>query len=244
MFYEIVVWTLGMVGGSYGLPYCIPSIRSAYKQIHAAIKMNTVFTSECIGDIQRNQLDLIDRTIGQLMSAICQTVIVLWASLNLLIGWPIDPLHNFVISYYLYDMIYLYLKPYGKTQKIFFLHYSLTIFLIAYIRYAELHHIGFFHVSYICMELSGCSINITHLLRYSFPISKLNIAISAINLLLYGILRLVIYGFALLNYIVTTDITPIYYIPTTLLYLLYFISLYWCILMAQKHKQLQQKIIL
>jgi len=244
MFYEIGVWTLGLVGGSYGLPYCIPSIRSAYKQIHASIKANTVFTSECISDIQQGQLDFIDRTIGQLMSAICQMVIVLWASLNLLTGSSIEPLHNFVISYYLYDMIHLYLKPYGKTQRIFFLHHSLTIFLIAYTRYADLHNAGFFHVSYICMELSGCSINITQLLRYSYPISKLNITVSAINLLIYGILRLVIYGFALLNYVVTTDITPIYYIPTTLAYLLYFVSLYWCILMAQKHKRLQQKIIL
>lgn len=244
MFYEILLWTLGMIGGSHALPNCIPSIRSAYKQIHASIKANTVFTSECISDIQQGQLDFIDRTIGQLMSAICQTAIVLWASLNLLTGWSIDPLHNFVVAYYLYDMIYLYLKPYGKMQRIFFLHHALSIFLIIYTRYAELHHVEFFHVSYICMELSGCSINITHLLRYSFPISKLNITISAINLLLYGVTRLVIYGFALLNYIVTTDITPIYYIPTILLYLLYFVSLYWCILMAQKHKRLQHKIIL
>jgi len=244
MLADILLWTITLVGSSFLLPQCIPQMCSALKQIHTTIKSNTVFASECISDIQRNQLDAIDRTIGQIMAAICQMVIILWASLNLLIGWSIEPLHNFVIAYYLYDMIHLYLKPYGKTQSIFFFHHSLTIFLIAYIRYTELHFTGFSYLSYICMELSGCSINVTHLLKYAYPISKLNIGISAINLLVYGVTRLFIYGFALLYCMATVEITYIHYIPVVLLNTLYLVSLYWFILMANKHKRLQQKIIL
>jgi hypothetical protein len=244
MFYEITLWTLGLLSSSYALPYCIPSIRSAYKQLHTSIKANTVFTSECISDIQQSQLDFIDRTIGQLMSAISEIIIVLWASLNLLIGWSIDPLHNFVISYYIYDMIHLYIKPYGKRQTLFFFHHSLSIFLVAYMQYAELQYTKFMHLTYICMELSGCSINITQLLKYTYPTSKSTIVLSAINLMIYCMLRQVIFGFALLYYTITIEITYIYYIPAIILYLLYFASLYWFIMMAQKHKKMEHKIIL
>jgi hypothetical protein len=244
MLYEIPSWTLGLVASSYVLPYCIPSIRSAYTQIHTTIKMNTVFTSECIGDIQRKQLDALDRTIGQLISAFCQGVIVLWASLNLLTGGSIESLHNFVIAYYLYDMIYLYLKPYGKTQTLFFFHHSLSIFFIVYIQYTGVPSSGFIHLTYICMELSGCSINITHLFKYSYPTSKNHLVLSAINIVTYGFLRLIVYGTTLTYAIITIEITYIYYIPIFLSYTIFFVSLYWCILMGQKHKKLEQKIIL
>jgi hypothetical protein len=244
MLYEITLWTLGLLGGSYALPYCIPSIRSSLRQIHTTIKTNTVFASECINDIQQGQLNAIDRTIGQIISALCQSIIVMWTCINILTEWSIEPLHNFVISYYLYDMIHIYIKPYGKTQSIFFLHHSLSIFLIAYVRYAELHYIAFMNTIYICMELSGLCINITNLLKYAYPTSKSNIVLSAINLMIYCILRQVIYGFTLLYYTVITELTYIYYIPAVLLYFLYFASLYWFILMAQKHKQMERKVIL
>jgi len=244
MLYEIPVWTLILLGSSYALPYCIPSIRSAYKQIDAAIKSNTVFTSECISDIQQNQLDALDRTIGQLMSSLSQTVITIWAALNLLLSGSIDPLHNFALSYYLYDMIHLYLKPYGKTQQIFFLHHSACIFLIIYVRYTELQYANLMHIAYISMELSACSINITNILRHAYPVSKIHILLSGINLAIYGFLRLVVYGISLLYFTVITEITYVYYIPITLQYLLFFVSLYWFLLMAKKHKRIEQKVIL
>jgi len=244
MVYEIPFWTLGFLGASYALPYCIPSIRLSLRQINTAIKTNTVFTSECINDIQQGQLDAIDRTMGQLMSAMIQSIIITWAFLNLLTAGSIDPLHNFVISYYIYDMIHLYMKPYGKTQQIFFFHHSMGIFLIVYLQYTGLQYAELMHISYICMELSACSINILHLLRYAYPASKIHIVMSGVNLFLYGFLRLIVYGIALLYFTVTTDITYVYYIPTILQYILYFASLYWFILMTQKHKKLEQKTIL
>jgi hypothetical protein len=111
-------------------------------------------------------------------------------------------------------------------------------------QYAELQYQEFMHLTYICMELSGCIINITQLLKYAYPTSKSNIMLSAINLMIYCMLRQVIFGFALLYYTITVEITYIYYIPAVLLYLLYFVSLYWFIMMAQKHKKMEYKAIL
>jgi hypothetical protein len=249
MFAEIALWTLSILGASYALPYCVPPIRMAQKQLHELVKTNTVFTSNCITDIQQAQIDMIDRTIGQIMGASCQFMIVAWAFLNLLFTGPIEPLHDLVISYYLYDMIHLYMKPYGRRQSIFFLHHTLSICMIAYIRYTQIEYTTLSHSLYILMESSGCALNITNLYKQFYPASKHIITCSSVNIIIYGLTRVLVYPLILSYYeyqlyISVLDTKYIYIFPNALLILLFCVSVWWFIAMVQKHRGMKQKTIL
>jgi len=231
------------------LPYCIPPIRTAQKQLREIIKTNTVFTSNCITDIQQAQIDMIDRTIGQITGASCQLMIVVWAFLNLLSIGNIDSLHNFVVSYYLYDMIHLYSKHYGRSQSIFFLHHTLCICMIAYLRYIESEYVVFSQLLYILMESSGFALNIMNLCKQFYPASKYIITCSSVNVITYGLTRVIVYPLVLgyyeyQLYISVSDTKYIYIFPNVLLSLLYCVSVWWFIAMVQKHRGMQQKTIL
>jgi len=192
---------------------------------------------------------MIDRTIGQAMGASCQFIIVVWAFLNLPYSGPIEPLHDLVISYYLYDMIHLYIKPYGRRQSIFFLHHTLSICIIAYIRYTQIDVIIFIQLMYILMESSGCALNITNLLKQFYPASKHIITYSFINVMIYGLTRVIIYPLIVSYYeyqlyISVLDTKYLYIFPNVLLALLYGVSVWWFIVMVQKHRSMMQKTIL
>jgi hypothetical protein len=249
MFAEIALWTLSILGVSYALPYCVPPIRIAQQQLREIIKTNTVFTSNCITDIQQAQIDMIDRTIGQIMGASCQFIIIIWAFLNLLYSGSIEPLHDFIISYYIYDLIHLYTTPYGRRQSIAFLHHTLIICMITYIRYTQIDTIIFTQLLYILMELSSCSLNIMNLCKQFYPASKHIITYSFVNVMIYGLTRVIIYPLVLSYYeyqlyISEKDTKYLYLFPNALLILLYCISLWWFIAMVQKHRSSRQKTIL
>jgi len=249
MIQEILLWTSSILGLSFLIPYCIPPFRSTLKQIYENKRTNNVFGGDCINDIQQSQIDAIDRTVGQMVASFCQSIIVLWALTNLLFDGALNPLHYFVMSYYIYDIIYLLIKPYGKTQTVFLIHHVLCICVILYTIYIPLGYTSTIHLVYILMELSALSINVSNIQRYLYPASRLTIHVSLTNLLIFFVTRIVVFPSVLLYtlydmYSVEREDKYIYLFPGSLFTGLLFLCIWWFIGMMEKHKRLERKMIL
>jgi len=249
MIQEILLWTSSILGLSFLIPSIIPPFRSTLKQIYENKRTNNVFGGDCISDIQQNQIDAIDRTVGQLVASFCQSIIVLWALTNLLFNGASNPLHYFVISYYLYDMIYLFIKPFGKIQMIFQVHHGLCICVILYTIYIPIGYTSTIHLVYILMELSALSINLSNIQRYLYPASRLTIQVSLTNLLIFLITRIIVFpsiSIYMLYDIITVDRDDkyIFLFPGSLFTSLIFLCIWWFVGMINKHRRLEQKMIL
>ena len=247
MLQEVALWVASLLGISYALPHLIPSFRSTLKQVHESIRTNTVFTSESICDLHQGQIDTIDRTVGQIMAAACQFIIVVWTSLNLLLGSSIQPLHTCMIGFYIYDLIHLTIHPYGKTQQIFLVHHTMTIGLVLYLKYVPLSYYSFNNEIYLFLELSGFSINVTNVVKQFYPASKYNIVLSALNVYIYGLTRGIlcpcIVTVIILSCIFHTP--PLQELaPVPFFVLVIALSIWWFIAMIKKHNRLVQKAIL
>ena len=144
MISEIAIGVILLTGVSHVLPYTIPSIRS---------KLQSMIVSQ-------EEYNMIDKTIGQLISSACQILIIMGAIVDLIT--PITYLTPFVIGYFIYDIIHLYTKPYGKTQSIFLLHHGLTIVMVGYVYLIESPYRSFNNICYIVLETSSLSLNITN----------------------------------------------------------------------------------
>ena len=249
MIHEILLWTSSILGFSFLVPYMIPSFRSTLKQIYENKRTNNVFGGDCISDIQQNQIDAIDRTVGQLVSSLCQSVIVLWALSNLFFNGSIDSLHNLVISYYIYDSIHLFIKPYGKTQKVFYIHHGLCITLILYNAFVPIGYTTIINIIYILMELSALSINLSNVQRYVYPASRLTLQVSLANIIIYSTTRMVLYPITMIymiNDIFESDRTDkyIFIVPVSFFIVMSLAFCWWSVGIIDKHRRLGRKMIL
>lgn len=243
------LWTVTILGISWLMPHIIPVFRNNYNKIREAIKNNTIFTSECISEIHQTQLDLLDRTIGQLVNSVCQLLIIGWACYNLLIADATDSLNAFVVGFYLYDTIHLYIHPYGKTQRVYIVHHLVTIGIIAYVQYVATGYSIFGNINYILLELSSTSINVTNIVKFFNPMAKYNITISGINVNIYFITRIVMFPLSLLllSYMVYESDSSAKYIyipPITLFSILYGVCIQWFIVLVKKHEETRRKWLL
>ena len=124
MFLESFLWSVSITLASYGFPYLIPSISNRLKEIHT--------NTELIGleELRIKVRDSIDRTLGQLVAATCQSLMTGWSLYNLVLGSSVQYLDQLIIGFYIYDIVHILTKPYGKTQRIYLLHHIATIFFI------------------------------------------------------------------------------------------------------------------
>ena len=250
MLQDVALYMSALLLSSYAVPYLIPSFRASLKQVYATIRTSTIFTRESIHDVHQQQLDAIDRTTGQLMASFCQLSIVLWAAYNLSSTTnSIQPLHNFVLGFYAYDIIHLLISPYGKGQRIFLVHHGVTMAFVLYLKYVPLHYYSFINEAYLLLELSGLSINATNVFRQFNPVSKYNIALSAFNLYIYCLTRVIVCPLILIAIILSiahneTPIPLLELVPPIFLTGLLGISAKWFVAMIAKHRRLVQKTII
>jgi hypothetical protein len=220
MISEIAIWVVLLTGASHVIPYTIPSIRS---------KLQSMIVSQ-------QEQDMIDKTIGQLISAASQILIILGAIVDLIT--PIPYLTPFVIGYFVSDMIHLYTKPYGKTQTIFFLHHGLTIVMVGYVYLIESPYKSFNDICYILLETSSLSLNITNSIKYFYPNHS---HMKFINISIYGICRMLLYpinighGIYMLYNSNDAYIIKLHIFPVSLLIILYAVCVNWFIVMVRKH---------
>jgi len=223
MIFEITLWATVLTEVSHVLPYTIPSIRS---------KLQSMIVSQ-------QEQDMIDKTIGQLISSACQILIILGAIVDLFT--PITYLTPFVIGYFVYDMIHLYTKPYGKTQSIFFLHHGLTIVMVGYVYLIESPYKSFNDICYILLETSSLSLNITNSIKYFYPNHPNMKCINLINISIYGLSRILLYpinighGIYILYNSNNAYIIQLHIFPVFLLIILYAVCVNWFIAMVTKH---------
>jgi hypothetical protein len=226
MISEIAIWVVLLTGVSQVLPYTIPSIRS---------KLQSMIVSQ-------EEYDMIDKTIGQLISSACQILIIMGAVVDLIT--PIPYLTPFVIGYFVYDMIHLYTKPYGKTQTIFFLHHGLTIVMVGYVYLIESPYKLFNDICYIVLETSSLSLNITNCIKYFYPNHPNMKLINFINISIYGLFRMLLYpinighGIYMLYNSNDAYIIQMHIFPVSLLLILYAVCVNWFIVMVTKHYQI------
>ena len=243
------LWTVTILGISWLIPHIIPAFRVNYNKIRETIKNNTIFTSECISEIHQKQLDLLDRTIGQMVNSVCQLLIIGWAGYNLLIADATDSLNAFVVGFYLYDTIHLYIHHYGKTQRAYIVHHLLTISIIVYIQYVATGYSEFGNINYILLELSSTSINITNIAKFFNPMAKYTVTISGINVNIYFITRIVAFplNLLLLSYMIYESDSSTKYVnipPVTLLSILFCVCVGWFIALVKKHEETRKKWLL
>jgi len=247
----IPLYTASLLGISWSIPSIIPTFKNQYAQIYSAIKSNVIFTHECVSEIHQKQLDVLDKMISHLMNCICQLVIVGWSVYNLTLYDSLETLNEFIIGFYLYDIIRTLTKNYGKTQGLFLVHHVLSIVLLLYMRLAVTDFNGYFNVIYLLLEFSGASLNLTHIIRFVNPASKYTITVSGINVNIYFITRCVFYPVSLL--FITYDayhrevdtLTKYLYIPPLLLlWLLFGMSAWWLVALVKKHEETRKKWLL
>jgi len=245
----IPLYTVSLLGVYWLIPRIIPTFKERYNQIYSAIKTNVVFTSECINDIHQGQLDLLDKTIGQIVNSICQSIIVAWAFCNLFLFNETESLNAFVIGFYIYDIIHLLTKHYGKTQRMYLVHHGLSIVCIVYVQYIATGYNPYININYILMEVSSTAINITNIIKFFNPASKYTITVSGINVNTYFITRVVFYPISLLfmTYdIYHSDIAAkyLYIPPVALLSLLFSVCVWWFTALIKKHEETRKKWLL
>ena len=245
MLFEIFAWTTCIFGTSLVLPYVVPYLRNKIKQLQSI--PTTVFDNLCINDVHQAEYNAIDRTVGQIMSATCQVLITVAAAVDLIT--PIHSLTPFVISYYLYDILHLCIKPYGKTKRHYLIHHAGTIILVTYGHLIQSPYKICINIFYILLESSAATTNIVTSLTHAYPASQYTIPLSFINVVIYGTTRILLYPIHLGYYIYlvrnSTDSHQLYYIfPACSLIILYGVCVNWFAAIVAKHRQMKLKQIL
>lgn len=194
MFLEAFLWSVSITLASYGFPYFIPSIRNRLKEIHT--------NTELIGseELRIKVRDSIDRTLGQVVAATCQFLMTGWSLSNLVLGSSIQALDQLVIGFYIYDIVHLLTKPYGKTQRIYLLHHIMSILFI-YLNTLNIHRNVFStNISYLLMESSSATINLTAIIVHERP--RYKSFVNKVNVFVYGLTRVVLFPGNILYYFV------------------------------------------
>lgn len=248
MFQEVTAWTVLISTLYMGLPYCVPVFRNRLKQIHLASKC--ILGNTCINDEHQRQVDSIDRTVEQVVSTTCQLGCVVWAILNLVYLSSYESLNNYMIGLYIADTLYLFVKPFGKTQRMFVIHHGMTIVTILYIKMIPFAYHNILMIMYILLELSGASINTTNMLKYFYPLSKNAPVYSLINLIIYFSLRVCVFPISVVVFVRKICMSDIdFYVilqhfpPFLVAIFLYSVCVYWFIGMVGKHTSARRKLL-
>lgn len=228
MILETLAWTTFFYTASFTLPCIVPRLEHQPKP--------AVFDNHN-GLIADAEQDAKDRTIGQLVATGAQILMVLGALLDLIT--PIPTLASLVIGFYLYDIIHLYTKPYGKSQQIFIVHHAGTIVLVSYVCWIESPYKTVSDIFYILLELSSISINTVNLIKYFRPTEPLLKQLTFANIVIYGLCRVVLYpatlGIAIYS-VSQTDQILINLPPICALGILYIMYVQWFLTMIYKQK--------
>lgn len=228
MILETLAWTTFFYNASFSLPFVFTRLQHQSKP--------PVFDNHngLIADVDQ---DAKDRTIGQLVATGAQILIVLGALIDLIT--PIPSFPSLIIGFYLYDMIHLYTKPYGKSQQIFIVHHAGTIVLVSYVCWIESPYKTASDIFYILLELSSISINTLNLIKYFRPTEPRLNQLRFANVVLYGLCRVVLYpvtlGIAIYS-VSQTDQIFIHILPICALGLLYIMYVQWFLTMIYKQK--------
>jgi len=123
MILETLAWTTLFYTASFTIPCVFTRLQAQYKP--------PVFDNHNIlaDDEEQNAKD---KTIGQLVAAGAQMVIVAGAFIDLFVPLPLNFLPSLVIGFYAHDMIHLYIKPYGQALQMYLIHHGVTIALVGY----------------------------------------------------------------------------------------------------------------
>lgn len=233
MIAEIGGWATLFYLTSCYLPALVPRFRSHEARI-AAIPI--VFNNHNIPmDSERQrERESLDRVVGLSIGLVTQLLITGLGILDLVT--PVATLPALVIGFYLYDMIYLGVKL--QNQTMYLAHHAATICLVGYLSVIDSPYRGFADIMYILLEFSSASINFVNLVKYFDSQSSLIPTLSACNLAVYGLTRIVVYPVNLVvcaAHVASSDRILIHVPPLAVLGLLYVLCVYWFGLMVQKH---------
>ena len=174
---------------------------------------------------------------GSSMPDLLMILMVLGALLDLMT--PVPSLASLVIGFYLYDMIHLYTKPYGKSQQIFIIHHAGTIVLVSYVCWIESPYKRASDIFYILLELSSISINTLNLIKYFRPTEPRLNQLRFANVVIYGLCRVVLYPITLgisIYFVAQSNQILIHVPPICALGLLYIMYVQWFVAMIYKQK--------
>lgn len=136
-------------------------------------------------------------TVGQIMSASFQIVLLSWGITNMLMNNLSSILLDVFIGYLMYDTIDLIVKPIGKNVTELYVHHILSIFLIMIIKYFTDYNILYAYAVLLALEASSLMLNITNLTKQFFPDFR---HINTINLYVYFLSRIVVYPVLIIFY--------------------------------------------
>jgi hypothetical protein len=230
MILETLAWTTLFYTASFTIPCIIPRLQALYKP--------PVFDNHnsVIDDDEQNA---IDRTIGQLVATGAQILMVAGAVVDLFTPLPLHSLPSLVIGFYAYDMIHLYINPYGKALQMYLIHHAVTIALIGYLYMIETPYTREMDTYYILLEVSSVSINAVNLIKFFYPLSDSLDTLRLANVVVYGVTRVVLYPLNLgwsLYCVWTSDNVWIHVPPFLVLVMLYGVCVQWFLAMVKKYK--------
>jgi hypothetical protein len=107
--------------------------------------------------------------ITKLNAGLYQLYIVRWAGYDIIRYSTDESIHYSLIGYYLYDILYLLMTPYGRKQYLYFIHHILAIYLIHLNISYTLAPMIYSNVLYFSMELSASMINWMKLCNEYYP---------------------------------------------------------------------------
>ena len=226
MILETLAWTTFFYTASFTIPYVVPRLEHQYKP--------PIFDNHNVL-LDDAEQDAKDRTIGQLVATGAQILMVLGALLDLIT--PVPSLTSLVIGFYIYDMIHLYTKPYGQTQKIFLIHHGATVVLLSYLCWIETPYKGLLDIFYILLEVSSISINTVNLIKHFWPTEPRLKQLSFANVVIYGLTRVILYPVNLgvvIYFVGQSDQILLYVPPITILLMLYVVCVQWFLTMINK----------
>jgi hypothetical protein len=129
-------------------------------------------------------------TVGQIVSATLQIVILCWTAMMLLTNSFTNTPVEIFAGYLIYDSIDLVVKPIGKNVTEFHVHHCLVIFLMLIIYYFVDYNIFNCYSMLLVLETSALMLNITNLTKQYIPSFK---QINTINVFVYFVSRVVLF---------------------------------------------------
>jgi len=197
-----------------------------------------VLDNRSVDDDEQNA---IDRTIGQLVATGAQLLMVAGAVVDLFMPLSYHSLPSLVIGFYAYDMIHLYINPYGKALQMYLIHHAVTIALIGYLYMIETPYTREMDTYYILLEVSSVSINAVNLIKFFYPLSDSLDTLRFANVVVYGVTRVILYPLNLgwcLYCVLTSDNVWIHVPPFLVLVMLYGVCVQWFLAMVKKYRSM------
>jgi hypothetical protein len=214
--------------------------------------LNVVATSVLISTFSAciprlgNTPELIDKVNSHLVAAASQTVISIWAAINLMYPEYTESLHYTVVGYYVYDMIYLLVSPYATSKGLFIAHHIGAMFVALYAIYFQLSYVYILNLLYIVLESGSLLLNLTNVAKILYPYTPFSRNMIQLNLGFYGISRMILFPACLLQgvSIVYNADHPMQELasmapPFSILIILFIVSVNWFATMVHNYTKQQ-----